>query len=125
MRVGDAVSDGRLADAARIFSELLANDDELATLVESGYLDEAGRYMPVLLNELEETQSCGLNATDPSLLATIRVPTLLMHGARSALPFVRDGVDHLADHLGDARVREVPAPATSVWPSNPKPSPKR
>jgi len=30
------------------------------------------------------------------------------HITRSALPFVRDGVDDPGDHLGDARVREVP-----------------
>lgn len=107
--VGEAVTDGRLTDAARIFSELVANDGELSTLVESGYLDDAGRYMPVLLQELEHSaQSQSLSATDPSRLGKITVPTLLLHGEDSALhDWFRDGVRHVAEHVADARVRQV------------------
>lgn len=108
-RVGDAVTDGRLADAARIFSELLANDDELSTLASSGYVEEAGPYLPVLLQELaHDAQSQAPSATDPSLLAKITVPTLLMHGARSARhDWFSDGVRHVAHHVPDPDLREV------------------
>ncbi len=109
-RVGQAVADGRLTDAARVFSELVANDDELATLRQSAYLDEAGRYMPVLLQELEQdAQSDAPSATDPSLLNTVTAPTLLMHGARSARrDWFTDGIDHIADHVNDPQTREIP-----------------
>lgn len=42
-RVAEAVADDRVADAARIFSELVANDDETVSLEASGYFEEAGR----------------------------------------------------------------------------------
>ena len=38
-RVAEAVADDRLADAARIFCELIANDDETASLAASGYFE--------------------------------------------------------------------------------------
>lgn len=108
-RVGQAVTEGRLAEAARIFSELVANDDELAALTGSDYLQEAGRYMPVFLQELDQgDQPQAASPTDSSLLANIDVPVLLLHGSRSTLhSWFTDGVGHVAEHVPDARVREI------------------
>ena len=108
-RVGDAMTDGEVADAARIFSEVVANDDELSSLTSSGYLEEAGRYVPVLLEELDQgAQPQAPSATDPALLAQITVPTLLMHGARSARRgWFTDGVAHVAEHVSDPHVRAI------------------
>lgn len=54
-RVAAAADDGRPDDAVRIFCELVANGDELATLSDSGYLEEAQRYLPNLLREAEQS----------------------------------------------------------------------
>lgn len=108
-RVAEAVADNRLADAARIFGELVANDDETASLEASGYFVEAGRYMPVYLQELEQaSQSDAPSPTDPTLLARISSPVLLLHGSETAGgDFYSDGLRHVAEHLADARVREI------------------
>lgn len=63
----------------------------------------------MLLQELaHDAQSQAPSATDPSLLAKITVPTLLMHGARSARhDWFSDGVRHVAHHVPDPDLREV------------------
>lgn len=108
-RIVEAVADDRLADAARIFGELIANDDETATLEASGYFEEAGRYIPLYLQELEQaSQSDASSPTDPSVLAKISAPVLLLHGTQTALgDFASDGLRHVAEHVPDARVREI------------------
>lgn len=110
-RVGDAVSDGRTTDAARIFCELVANDDELSELARSSYLDEAARYLPVMLEELQqERQSTGATGTDTSLLHQITEPTLVMYGQRTALDdFFPVGARHVADHVSESQLHAVPA----------------
>lgn len=103
------VADGRLAEAARIFGGLVANDGELAALTDSDYLQEAGRYMPVFLRELEQADHPeALSLTDASLLDAIEVPVLLQRGTRSALyDWMVDGTRHVAAHVADARVQEI------------------
>lgn len=110
-RVSDTAENGRLAEAARIFSELVANHDEQAALSASGYFEECARYIPTFLQELEQgTQAQGPSPTDPTILAKITAPVLLLHGARSALhDFFADGVRHVADHAPHTQVRELPA----------------
>jgi pimeloyl-ACP methyl ester carboxylesterase len=107
--VGQAVADGRPAEAARIFGELVANDDELAALINTGYLQEAGRYIPVFLQEVEQANRPeALSPTDASLLEVIEVPVLLQRGTRSALyDWMTDGTRHVAEHVADARVQEI------------------
>lgn len=108
-RVGDAAAAGKLVAAARIFGEFVANEDELAALSASGYFEECARFMPTFLQELEqEIQSQGPAPTDPSVLAKITAPVLLLQGSRSALrDFFTDGVGHISEHVADTRVREV------------------
>ncbi len=109
IRAGDAAADGDLVATARIFSELLANDDELAALAASDYLQECAHHMPLFLRELEQaTRSRAPGPTAPSVLADIAVPVLLLHGGRSALGgFFTDGARHIAEHVADTRIREV------------------
>jgi pimeloyl-ACP methyl ester carboxylesterase len=108
-RVGEAVAEDRLADAARIFGELVANDDETASLEASGYFVEAGRYMPVYLQELEQaSHSDAPSPTDPTLLAKISAPVLLLHGSETAGgDFYSDGLRHVVEHVADTRVRQI------------------
>lgn len=113
-RVSAAVTDDRLSDAARIFSEMSATQGELATLSAMGYFDEAGSYMPILLQELEQGVGTEQGAatepgpTSPSLLSNIVVPVLLLHGSHSVLrEWFSRGVRHVADHVPEAHMCEI------------------
>jgi pimeloyl-ACP methyl ester carboxylesterase len=109
-RMSEAAAEGRLADAARTFLEPVVNDEELAALTASAdYFESAGRYVPVDLREIQQaTESQGPGPTDPSELARITVPVLLLHGSRSALrTWFTDGVRHVAHHVADPHVREI------------------
>lgn len=114
-RVAGAVEDGRLADAARIFAGMLVDDEQLAEVEASGYFEEAGRYMPVLLQEIQASQEDeGPGPTDPSVLAKITSPVLAMYGSRTVLrDWFAAGARHIAEHAADVRVREVPG--TGHW----------
>lgn len=53
-------------------------------------------------------QSHEYSPTDPSELARITVPVLLLYGSRSALrTWFAEGVRHVADHVADPHVREI------------------
>jgi pimeloyl-ACP methyl ester carboxylesterase len=108
-RIAQAVADDRLADAARVFGELVANDDETASLEASGYFVEAGRYIPILLQQLEQSsQPDAFSPTDPSLLAKVSAPVLLLHGSQSAGgDFYSEGRRHVAEHVADIRIGEI------------------
>lgn len=108
-RVSEAAAEGRLTQAARAFGELVANEDELMALSASGYFNECARYIPVMLQELQrEFESGDPSPTDPSALANITVPVLLLSGSHSALHFLStDGVRYISEHLPGSRIREV------------------
>lgn len=107
-RVKAAVTDGGLSDAARIFSEAVATEDELATLSAMGYFDDAGRYMPIFLQELEQGGPTDASPTAPALLSQTAVPVLLLHGSGSIRgDWFGRGVRHVADHVRDPHVREI------------------
>jgi pimeloyl-ACP methyl ester carboxylesterase len=62
----------------------------------------------VQLEEFPRMLEPGLSPTDPSALATIVVPVLLLHGTRSKPdPWFIDGVRHVAAHVPDTHVREI------------------
>lgn len=42
------------------------------------------------------------------MLAKITAPVLLLYGSETALRWFVDSVHHVARHVGDSRVREVP-----------------
>lgn len=107
--VAEAVEGNQLTEAAEIFSSLIANDDELAALSASGYLEEAGRYMPNFLSELEQaTASDAPGPTDPSRLTSISVPTLLMFGTHTELrDWFSRGVHRVAELVTDSETREI------------------
>lgn len=108
-RVARLAESGRLADAARTFAEPLLNDAEQAELAGAGLWERCGRYVPVLLQELEALgRSQEPGPTSPAVLEGIDVPVLLLYGSRSALRhWFEAGVRHVDDEVADARVREV------------------
>ena len=108
-RVGEVAAAGRLADAVRIWVEFVATDDELAAAAELGFFEALAPNVPVQLREFEQLFESDVSGpTDPSELATIDVPVLLLHGTRSVPdPWFVDSVRHVAAHVDDARVREI------------------
>ena len=108
-RVAEASAEDRLAEAARELIDLVGNDDEVAALSATNYFDAAGGNVPVLLTEIEQSaRSEAPGSTDPSVLARITVPVLLLHGSRTALAdWATNSVQYLADHLADAHVHEI------------------
>lgn len=108
-RVGEHVAAGRLASAAHTFAGYVCNDTEIAVLEQAGYLEAAGRYTPVLVNDVQQLRrSDGPTADDPEVLGRIAAPLLVLHGPETATPWFTGCVHHLADHVPDARIREIP-----------------
>lgn len=108
-RLGQAAAEGRLADAARELIDLVGNDDEVARLSATDYFEAAGQNVPVHLQELEQAiQSDDPGPTDPSVLARITVPVLLLHGSRTAMDdWFTDSMRYVADHVADQHVLEI------------------
>jgi pimeloyl-ACP methyl ester carboxylesterase len=108
-RMGEIAEEGRLTDAARAFLEFVTNEEELAAVSEMKLADALAPNVPVQLEEFPRVLEGGPSPTDPSALATIAVPVLLLHGARSQpAPWFMDGVHHVAEHVPNAEVRAVP-----------------
>lgn len=108
--VGALAAEGRMADAARAFAEPLVTEDEMGAVVAAGHFEEGARYVPVLLQELQQAnESQGQSPTDPEVLARITEPVLLMHGSESALrSWFTEGVRYVSEHVPDARSRQIP-----------------
>lgn len=107
-RLWAAVNTDDLSGAARMFSGMLADDDELATLSAAGYFDEAGRYMPVFLQELEQDASSEFSPTASSILSKTDVPVLLLHGSRSTRrEWFSRGARHVTEQVTDSHMSEI------------------
>lgn len=109
MRVGQAVSEGRLVDGSRAFAHVVCNNEELAALEASGYLEAASRCAASMAQDIfQGQQSQGPAVSDPTVLAHVTVPLLLLHGPGTAMRWFTDNVRHAAGHVADAQTREVP-----------------
>ncbi len=108
-RFAEAANEDRLAEAARIWIELIANDDELADAAELDFFEALAPNVPIQVQEFEQLfRSEGASPADPSELAKISVPVLLLHGTRSTPdPWFIDSANHVAKHVGDVHVREI------------------
>ena len=113
-RMAGFAGDGQLEEAARDWVTEWANDEEMSALSESGYLEACAKYVPVLLQELqqaeEEEEEEAYSPTDPSVLSKIKVPVLILKGskAESVWPWFAESVRYIAEHVPNASVREVP-----------------
>ena len=54
VRMGELAAEGRLTAAARAFAGWPFNDEEIAMAEDAGYFEAAGRYVPNLLNLLQQ-----------------------------------------------------------------------
>ena len=108
-QVGAAAADGRLADAARAFHPFVANDDELAALG-ADYYERSASAFPSLLRTVQASQTYeGPESTDPAVMEGITVPILLLRGQQTRrATFYTDVERHIAEHVADPHVRELP-----------------
>jgi pimeloyl-ACP methyl ester carboxylesterase len=111
-RASELVAEGRLADAARTFIEnatVVYGDEELADGAPLDFWLASAHNIAVFLEEQGlAAASERPGPTDPFVLAEIEVPVLLLYGSRSRRWF-GDSVRHLAQHVRDSVVREIPA----------------
>lgn len=108
-RMGEEAAEGRLAEGARAFLELVCNETEMAALTPE-FLEAAGENVPTDLAINEQGMDYeGPRATDAEVLARITAPVLLLHGRRSNMhTWFLDGVNHTVEHVSDAREHEFP-----------------
>ncbi|MBF8185227.1 alpha/beta hydrolase [Nonomuraea sp. K274] len=108
-RMGELAAEGDLTAAVRAFAGGPFNDEEMAVAEEAGYFEAAGRYVPHLLNMLQQVVAYeGPTAEDPAVLGAISAPVLVLHGS-DTMPFYHASARHVADHILNARVREIPS----------------
>jgi pimeloyl-ACP methyl ester carboxylesterase len=107
-RMGELAAGDRLAVAARTWASFVFHDEELAALESAGYIEAAGRYVPVLLDDIRQAmQSDGPDAADPVLLHRISMPMLVLHGPHTR-PFFTVAARYVDDHAPNARIRQIP-----------------
>ena len=101
-------AEGNMTEAVRAFLTFPFNDEEIAVAEEAGYFEATGRYVPTLLNQLSQTmQSDGPALDDPVVLGAISAAVLVLHGSDTR-PFLAAGARHVADHVPNATLREIP-----------------
>ena len=107
-RTGELAAEGRLTDAVRAFARFPFNDEEVAVAEDAGYFEAAGRYVPKLLNLLQqEMEYEGPTPEDPAVLGAISAPVLLLLGSDTK-PFFITSARYVVDHVPNARIREIP-----------------
>ena len=107
-RMGELAAEGSLAAAARAFAGWPFNDEEIAMAEDAGYFEAAGRYVPNLLNLLQQWGEYeGPTPDDPAVLGAISAPVLVLLGSDTK-PYATRAARHVADHVPNARIQEIP-----------------
>jgi pimeloyl-ACP methyl ester carboxylesterase len=109
-RVGIAAADGRLVDAVRAFASWICTDRELAALEETDFYARWASCIPAMLRFVQRDGSYeGSRSTDADVLGRVTAPVLLLRGRQTALDaFFADTARHIAQHVPDPHVRELP-----------------
>ncbi len=106
--VGRLVDEDRLVEAAKYWQAAsgIMSEAELAAIPDEYYEASAPTFAIQFEEYRQAAKPGGPTTTEPSKLATIDVPVLLLHGAES-VPWFVDGVHHVADHVPDATVHAI------------------
>jgi pimeloyl-ACP methyl ester carboxylesterase len=109
-QVGMAAADGRLVDAVRAFAAWICTDPEIAALEETDFYERWAGCVPTMLRFVQEDASYeGPRSTDPEALGMVTAPVLLLRGRQTALgTWFADATQHIAQHVSDPQVRELP-----------------
>jgi pimeloyl-ACP methyl ester carboxylesterase len=109
-QVGMAAAEGRLIDAVRAFLIGICNDKEMAALDGTDFHQRWSGGVPELLvffQQLMAAEEPGPDAAEA--LAQVTAPVLLLKGEDTLLKAAfGNAAQHIAAHVADARVREVP-----------------
>jgi pimeloyl-ACP methyl ester carboxylesterase len=107
-RAGELAAEGNLTAAVRAFAGYPFDDEEIAMAEDAGYFEAAGRYVPNLLNFFKQLMEYeGPMPDDPAVLGAISAPVLVLE-AEKTRPFFVTSAQHVADHVPDARIHEIP-----------------
>jgi pimeloyl-ACP methyl ester carboxylesterase len=109
-RMSAAAADGRLVDAARAFASWIATDEEITALRATDFFPRWSDAVPAMLRFVQADRAYeGPLPSDPDALRRVAAPVLLLWGQRTRLgTFFADGVQYLAEHIPDTRVRALP-----------------
>jgi pimeloyl-ACP methyl ester carboxylesterase len=106
-RTGELAANGRLTAAVRAFARFPFNDEEIEVAEDAGYLEAAGRYVPNLLNFLQQLMEHGDPAADPAVLGAISASVIVLLGSDTK-PYFTASARYVADHVPNARIHEIP-----------------
>jgi pimeloyl-ACP methyl ester carboxylesterase len=108
-RTAELAAEGNLAAAARAFVRWPFTDEDISGAEDAGYLKAAARYVPNLLNLLQQAMGEDQDADvlTPAVLGTISAPVLVLLGSDTR-PFFTTCARHVADHVPNARIQEIP-----------------
>ena len=105
---GKLAANGNLNAAARTFAGFPFNDEEIAVADDAGYFEAAGRYIPNMLNLLQQEMGHqGPTADDPAVLGAVSAPVVVLLGSDTK-PFFTTSAQYVADHVPNARIHELP-----------------
>jgi pimeloyl-ACP methyl ester carboxylesterase len=105
-RTGELAAAGKLTAAARAFAGWPFNDEEITAAENAGYFEAAGRYVPNLLNLLQQLMESE-DPTSDAVLGAISAPVTVLRGSDTKPIFIASA-RYVADHVPNARVHEVP-----------------
>jgi pimeloyl-ACP methyl ester carboxylesterase len=106
-RTGELAAQGNLTAAVRAFAGFPFNDEEIAVADDAGYFEAASRYVPKLLNLLQQAMESEDPAADPAVLGAISAPVMVLLGSDTK-PFFITSATYVADHVPNARIQEIP-----------------
>jgi pimeloyl-ACP methyl ester carboxylesterase len=107
-RVGGLAAEGELPAAVRAFLAAPFHDEEIAAAEDAGFVEAAGRYIPSLLDLLQQWMSSDdPGADDPTMLGSISVPVLMLYGSDTQ-PILTASAHYVAAHVPNATVHEIP-----------------
>jgi pimeloyl-ACP methyl ester carboxylesterase len=103
-------AEGGTGEAARVVVEgigrLIYTAEELASGAPSAFWSRSAENIPVFLREVAAESDGRPGPTDPTVLARVRVPVLLLEGSETQRWFAAS-VRHVATYLNDARVERI------------------
>lgn len=109
-QMATAAADGRLVDAVRSFARWICTGDEIAALEQTDFFPRWAGAVPAMLQLFQQDATyAGPRSTDPEQLRQVAAPVLLLLGQQTELrTFFTDVAQHIARHVPDPHVRELP-----------------
>ena len=95
-------------DHLQRIAEFVGNEEEIAALEAAGSFESMGFNVPADLMAIQQSgEYKGPSNTDPSMLAKITAPVLLLQGSRSNVhSWFHAGVNYVAEHVKQAAVHK-------------------